>query len=126
MQNLPERNWIAEIRACFVFVRDNIRYTLDPDEVELVQDPEYTLEHRWGDCDDQVTLLASLLTSIGHPCRFVAIGYTPNEYAHVFLETRGGDETNWIACDPTEQVPLGWRPPPPYATKPMVFHIAQG
>jgi len=85
------------------------------------------LEHGFGDCDDKSILLASLLGSIGHSSRFVAIGYRPNEYAHVFVETiAAGGEGNWIALDPTEDVPMGWRPPGPYAMRPMMMNVSVG
>lgn len=126
VQQIPERNWFGEINTIFEFVRDNIRYTLDIDDTETIQQPQFTLQNGYGDCDDQCILLASLLCAVGHPCRFCAIGYTLNEYCHVFVETRGGGETRWISLDPTEQVPMGWRPPGPYAMKPLRINVAVG
>lgn len=110
--SVPQKNWRGEVSRLFYFVRDKIRYTKDIRGIETVQTPVKTLEYRQGDCDDQVTLLASMLETIGHPARFVAIGFKPHHFAHVYLETQmptGG----WVALDPTEQKPLGWEPPNP-------------
>lgn len=123
VQNVQEKNWFAEIRVIFEYVKNNIRYTLDIDDVETLQDADFTMQNGYGDCDDKCILLAAMLCSIGHPCRFVAIGYSPHEYCHVFVETRGGGETNWIALDPTERVAMGWRPPGPYAMVPLIRNV---
>lgn len=105
-------NYTAEVNACFCYVRDAIRYLGDVNGVETLQEPIYTLDHGFGDCDDKSTLLACMLESISHPCRFVAAGYrAPNVYEHVWVETLIGRE--WIACETTENVDLGWAAMPP-------------
>jgi hypothetical protein len=54
-------------------------------------------------------LLAALLESIGHPCRFVAVGYSRrNEFEHVYVETKIGH--TWTALETTMDVPMGWAP----------------
>ena len=104
--------YTGEVNALFEFVRDDIRYLGDVNGIETLQTPEYTLGNRFGDCDDKSVLLATLLESIGHPCRFVAVGYTsPGVFEHVWTETLIGRE--WIACETTQAVPLGWSPTPP-------------
>ena len=118
VRSLPTRNWMAEIRALQEFVRDSIRYVRDPVDIELVQTPEQTLEIGQGDCDDKATLLAALLHSIGHPARFVAVGFdgTGNGFSHVLVETKvsssGSDPRDWM---PLETIlpdkPAGWYPP---------------
>lgn len=106
---VPGKHFRAEMDRIFVWVRDRIRYTRDVFGVETVQTPEKTLEYRQGDCDDQVTLLAALLESVGIEARFKAVGFVPGSFKHVFLEAR--DNGNWIAMDPIMQVPFGWAPP---------------
>ena len=104
---LPPKAWRAEANVLFVFVRDRIRYIFDPVDVETVCSPDVTLAIGQGDCDDKAVLLATLLECIGHPCRFVAVGYSePNVFEHVYLETKIGED--WIACETTERVPFGW------------------
>lgn len=112
-QHLPNKSYIDEVRAVFEYVRDRVRYVQDINGVERLENPVSLLETMAGDCDDMCTLLAALLESIGHPCRFCAAGYcAPGQYEHVFLETRIG--SRWIALDPTEEVDIGWAPLRPY------------
>lgn len=107
--SLPQKSWGAEIRALFFFVRDQIRFVRDMNGIEVLHTPDAVMELGQGDCDDKSILLASLLEAIGHPTRFVAVGFTPGEYEHVFVETKLADR--WIPLDPTEPVEPGWHPP---------------
>ena len=107
------KQYMQEVDALFCFVRDRIRYVMDTNGVERVENPLTLLQTRAGDCDDKCTLLAALLESIGHPCRFCAVGYNaPGQYEHVYLETLVGRK--WVALDPTEDVNVGWAPIRPY------------
>lgn len=116
----------AEVDACFIFVRDNIRYLQDPNGEERLEYPAQLLITRQGDCDDKATLLAALLESIGHPCRFVAVGYCqPGEFEHVYVETRIGPRDNWVACETTLNVDLGWAPVPPNVDTPIVCKMIE-
>lgn len=108
---IQPKSWLQEIAACFDYVRDEIRYTQDIEGVETLQTPIATLELGYGDCDDMCTLLAAMLGSIGHPTRFVAIAFEPNNFTHVFLQAQVADAYTWIALDPTESYPIGWKPP---------------
>jgi hypothetical protein len=77
--------------------------------VELVQDARRTIEAGAGDCDDKVTLLASLLALAGFGSRFVIGGATPDEPQHVWLEVYLDWRGEWLALDPTnEQAQPGW------------------
>lgn len=105
VSTLPEKNWTAEVNAVFFFVRDKIRYTLDPYALEGLQAPTETLNLGAGDCDDKVMLMGSLLQSIGHPVRMVAVQVDGSpHYSHVFLQTRIGDR--WVSYETTER----WQP----------------
>lgn len=106
--HLPQKDWFNEAKVLHRFVRDEIRYVKDVAGVETVQTPDVTLSLKSGDCDDKSVLLAALLESIGHPTRFVAIGFKPDDFVHVFVETRIG--TSWIALETTEPVEMGWSP----------------
>lgn len=107
--NVTAKDYRAEVEKVFDFVRDNVRYTQDINDVETIQYPVNTLEFGYGDCDDMATLLASMLESIGHPCRFAAVGTVAGEFEHVLIQTLIG--TSWVALDPTEDHPMGWAPP---------------
>jgi transglutaminase-like putative cysteine protease len=105
VDGLPSKAYRREAAMLYEFVRDQIRYTRDVHTVETLYQPQITLADRHGDCDDKVVLLASLLESIGHPTRFVAIGLQGGPFSHVYLETRIGAQ--WLAMDPTEPWPFG-------------------
>jgi transglutaminase-like putative cysteine protease len=102
-----QKDWPGEVRDIHAFVRDGIRYVKDVRGVETLQTPEKTLELGQGDCDDKSTLVAALLESIGHPTRFVAVGFN-GQFAHVLVETKIG--TKWVAVETTEPVAVGWFP----------------
>lgn len=108
VSHLPPKDWAGEVEALHRFVRDEIRYVKDVRGVETVAVPEYTLRAGQGDCDDKAVLLASLLEAIGHPAKFVAIGFRPFNFSHVFVETKIGPR--WVSLETTEPVDVGWRP----------------
>lgn len=105
--DIPGQAFREEVRRLFGFVRDEIRYLGDVNGVETIQAPDVTLQNRHGDCDDKATLLAALLESIGHPARFVAVGFTdPYSYDHVYVESRIGPD--WVPLETTLDVDMGW------------------
>jgi len=108
----PEKNHYAEAEAIFNEVRDGVRYMRDVYAVETLQEPPTTLALRLGDCDDQTTLLASMLEAIGIPTRFVVAGYNGDQYEHVYLQA-WLDDAGWVDMDATEPHPMGWAPPDP-------------
>jgi transglutaminase-like putative cysteine protease len=108
VSDLPSKDYAAEVRRLFYFVRDQIRYTQDVNEVETLKTPAATLETKQGDCDDKSALLATLLETLGHPARFVAVGFAPEDFSHVYVETYVGK--SWLALDATEMVEPGWSP----------------
>lgn len=109
IQNAPQKSFMQEIKSLHAFVRDSIRYTRDIAGVETVQTPDVTLYLRAGDCDDKSVLLATMLESVGHISRYFAMGTRPGRLTHVFVETKF--DNKWVALDPTEPFPAGWRPP---------------
>jgi transglutaminase-like putative cysteine protease len=108
ISDLPQKDWFNELRLIHRFVRDQIRYVKDIRGVETVQTPDVTLSLKAGDCDDKSVLLAAMLEAIGHPTRFVAVGFKPDDFAHVYVESRIG--TAWIPLETTEPVEVGWEP----------------
>lgn len=110
VKDLPQKDWAGQVRLLHEFVRDGVRYIRDVDGVETVQTPAVTLSQRYGDCDDKATLLAAMLKSIGHPARFVAVGFEqPGRFSHVYVETPIGGR--WIPLETTAYKPAGWQPP---------------
>jgi len=112
IRGLPgHKNFSGQVRALHRFVQTRIQYVRDIVGVETVQTPQMTLRYGQGDCDDQATLMAALLLSIGHPARFVAIAVIPGApFSHVYTETRIGPK--WYPLETTEKFPAG---------KPMQF-----
>lgn len=102
---VKQKDFVGEARRVHEFVRDRIRYLKDPLGMEWVQTPVVTLNVRQGDCDDKATLAAAMLRALGHPSRFVVIGFAPHRYSHVYLETKIGH--HWVGMETTEPWPLG-------------------
>jgi len=105
----PAHDEVAEIEAVYNFVRDNVRYTKDVVGIETLATPDKTLALRYGDCDDMVVLLATLLESIGYPTRMVIEDYSGAGWEHVYLLV--ALDNRMIPLDPTEMVAAGWQPP---------------
>ena len=104
------KDFRCELEQLHAWVRDVIKYHRDVADVETVQTPDKTLADGSGDCDDKCVLLGSLLQSIGHPVRFVAVGFQRGgPFSHVFVESPLGGY--WRACEVTEPLPLCRRPP---------------
>lgn len=109
VQPCPSKNIRCEVSRLHAFVADKIRYVRDIAGVETVQAPDVTLRDRSGDCDDQAVLIGALLLSIGHPVRFIAVGFRAGQFSHVYAETPIGPD--WVALETTMQGwPLGRKP----------------
>ena len=110
VENLPPKAWGQQAAAIQRWVRDNIRYVKDVRGVETITTPDKMLELRQGDCDDKTLLAATLLESIGHPTKFVAVSFVPGVYSHVLAETLIGNR--WVPVETTmEGKEIGWFPP---------------
>jgi hypothetical protein len=127
------RDYENHARLLLEWVQGNIKYV--PEEGEILQDPRKTLELGFGDCDDQVLLLATLFASVGLPYRFVLAGHAPvrspwraaktaqpvrwvegtrcpvADWKHIYLAVGWPvhDPRHWAWADPSEKdAPLGW------------------
>jgi len=119
------RDYVGQAAALLAWVQENIYYVNEPDE--RLQDPEYTLRVRYGDCDDMAILLYALLRSVRLPVRPVISGRDGKgklhryhhgdpsirkgvSWAHIYLQVGldpyGG--ASWVYAEPTLRVPLGW------------------
>lgn len=129
---VPEKDYWGEVEALHLFVRDQIRYTGDMLWAETIQDPDYTLSEKSGDCDDKSILFCCLANSIGYPTRFCAVGMPsesdPNgeNFSHVSGQALI-DGCGWVnaECIPIDEsgtkVDLGWFPP--QVTCVMLAHV---
>jgi transglutaminase-like putative cysteine protease len=123
----PAKDDMCEAATLQNWVRTNIRYTGDVLDTETVQTPPYTLQERYGDCDDQATLLATCLMAIGIPAAFCAVGVDNGPFSHVmtFAMLRGSQpvalETTLDVDETGQVVGPGWFPSD--VTSVRFFHI---
>jgi Transglutaminase-like superfamily len=117
VSSCPGKDELCEAGSLQSWVRANIRYTGDVHEVETLQYPDYTLQERYGDCDDQSLLLASLLMAIGIPAAYCALGTNDGPFSHVMTIAilRTGEHVpleTTLARDPKtgELIGPGWFP----------------
>jgi Transglutaminase-like superfamily len=108
VSDVPPKDFGGEIVALFYFVRDEIRYTLDPRGLEQLHHAEEVLRQGAGDCDDMVILLGAMLESIGHRTKTFAMGFEPGHLSHVILKV--WYKGRWVALDATMDEPIGWMP----------------
>ena len=118
------KDWESELEALFNWVRANVRYSLDPNDMETIQGPAQTVALGFGDCDDFCVLLGTLCELTGHPACFVALEFGPGGgFSHVVVIASGAGETEWICLDATEANPFGWFPPD--ATRELICPISE-
>jgi hypothetical protein len=110
--NVASRDQAGEISTVLQWVKDNIKFR--GEYAETVQTPLVTLQLRAGDCDDQASLIAALLSSLGYKTRFRTVAAdpsAPHAFSHVFTEIYQRKSGQWISLDPTvPQSYPGWAP----------------
>jgi len=123
--DVQPRDYRGQAAALLAWVQKNIYYVNEPDE--RLQDPDYTLKVRYGDCDDMAILLYALARSVRLPVRPVISGrdgrgklhrYHHGDksiqkgvgWAHIYLQICLDPYGNgpWVYAEPTLDVPLGW------------------
>ena len=120
------RDYKGQAAALLAWVQNpkNIYYVNEPGE--RLQDPIFTIKQGWGDCDDQVIVLAALYESIRLPWKLVLGGTCRGrkvrhiegdkfprgcKWAHIYLivGTPPFKPNRWYFAETTIQgVPLGW------------------
>lgn len=131
VRSCPGKAELCEVAALQSWVSSNIRYVSDVLDVETIQTPDYTLQERYGDCDDQSVLLASLLMSIGIPAAYCALGTNGGPFSHVLTVAivRQHTQIVQVPCETTltrdpvtgQSIGPGWFPPD--ATCVRFWHI---
>jgi hypothetical protein len=116
--NVAGHDYKGEIRACFEYARNRIRYRQDPVEVERVMDLWSAVAFGEGDCFIKSVALATCLACLGHRPFFIPIIQIPNDKAfnHVYVGvySENGSKTDkdgnrFEPLDPTpEDKPQGW------------------
>lgn len=112
----PERNFTAELSGILDYVRERVRYTRDPLDVEYVQTPDFMLRAIRqdgtvsGDCDDSAVLFAALSEAVGYATRFSVLGDAGEYFSHVIVEVQNPAGV-WVPVDPSHRGRgVGWRP----------------
>jgi hypothetical protein len=131
VQGCPPKDDLSEAAALQNWVRSNIRYVGDVVDVETIQTPDYTLQERYGDCDDQSVLLATLLLAIGIPAAYCAVGVDGGPYSHVMPVAILRQHTQvlyspletTLSKDPVTGEPIGPGWFPHNATRVRFWHI---
>jgi len=108
--NVASRDYEGESEAIFNWVRQNIRYTLDPTGIELFRKPVRTVELGQADCDDMSILICALLGSIGHVLILRIIGVTSKQPEHIYpVDLLPPDNPEFeLALDATRPEEIGW------------------
>lgn len=107
---------MSEIQAFHNLVFQKMRYTRDPQGVELVYSPQATVrewdtEGRWAeDCDSYAAILAALFLAVGRKARITIASFVadnPYHFSHVFVEVwtpaspRFAFPGRWVVVDPS-------------------------
>lgn len=106
------KDYLSELAAIYYEVCRTQRYTRDPINHEFVQHPVVAMQTRATDCDDQATLLKSLICSLASACKsvgndtqFMTVGFTKgasplNQFSHVFLRVYHAKIGQYLVLDP--------------------------
>jgi transglutaminase-like putative cysteine protease len=85
----------CQAAALYAYVRTNMVYTPDPEDVETFGTASYHLQNiiergiTAGDCDDAAVLLATMAASLDLQVRFAVASFRPDlELHHVWAEIR--------------------------------------
>lgn len=108
---VKERDWENEIKAVYDYVRKNVRYTRDIENVELFQKARRTLELKIGDCDDLAIIAGSILQNIGYPLLIRVISMNADKvFQHVYLMVGvpPGEIKQYIPFDASREFGVGW------------------
>lgn len=114
LRGVPPRQWDKSAKALFEWTRKNVRYTLDPHNVELFQSADRSAQVGIGDCDDQSIMLSSLLQSVGIPVRLRVIGLKGSkvfQHIYVLAGLPPHSPAKWLPLDPSRAEAAGWELP---------------
>lgn len=114
LRSVPPRKWKKSATALFNWTRQNVRYTLDPHNVELFQSTSRSLQLGIGDCDDQAITLGSLLLAVGIPVKLRVIGLKGSDkFQHIYILAGLPPENpqQWFALDASRPENAGWELP---------------
>ena len=102
----------CETAKIYEFIRARFRYVAAPSRfgIEVMQTPEKMIEdienygRATGECEEMITLLASMLGAVNHEVALVYGGEkagSQDNYRHVWAADRLPSKGGWIHLDPT-------------------------
>ena len=122
---IAPRDYTGQQAALLAWVQNNIYYVNEPGE--RLQAPLWTLEKKFGDCDDMIILLLSFYHTLGFPWKLVISGVSPKGQKQRYIQGQKripkgnwthiygmvGDQpfnpNKWHFVEPTLQgAPFGW------------------
>ncbi len=110
------KDYFCYAKALYTWVRQNILYAYDPNQVEFCEHVKVILLNGIGDCDSMDILLCSMFEHVGLPSQFVTIkadASRPDEFTHVFCRVKI-PKVGWVCADPImPEKWFGWEPPYP-------------
>lgn len=119
---VKSHDYLNECRAIGEFIKRNVRYVRDIENVERIQDPLLMLQDlnngtAAGDCDDMALMIATLLLSVGAQPYFRVVRYQGNHgpYAHIYVvcyDRNGRGTSQRIVLDAiVKDKPIGYEVP---------------
>lgn len=107
---VKEKDWEAEVKALFNYVKNAVRYTRDIYAIDTFQRAIRTLQLNIGDCDDQVILLGSMLQAAGYPIALKVVDTKGYGWDHIYLLVGLPpiSPVRWVPLDTTVDKPPGW------------------
>ena len=105
-----DKDALCETRKIYKALIKNIRFVRDPTRKEAIQSPRAMLAEikecgvTSGDCDEMSTLLATMLSAIGHEPRF-RFGARGLGWQHVWVQDRIAGRL--VDLDLAEKLPFG-------------------
>ena len=107
--DIPWTDYPDVIATIARWVRQNVRFVEDPKRTDVIFPPLQVLDLGGADCEDQTTLAASLLGSIGLPVNIVIVSKTGDVWDHIFLRAfyPPDSPTNGLSVDTTIFPPSG-------------------
>ena len=108
---VPEHDDLGELRSIYRYVRDHVRYTADPYDLETFRRPQRTLELGIGDCDDATALVGAMASAAGYQqgLRIVRTG-DHADWNHIYnvVGVPRSEPQRWVPIDATMDRGVGW------------------
>jgi len=111
VRSCPDKDWVCEQQTVYEWLKAHTRYVLDPRYKEMLVTPARLLRDILSggvgmeDCDGLATLLATMLSALGHPVKFRFGGTRGVGIHHVWVQAFNG--RRWVDMDLAEKLPYG-------------------